>query len=180
MARPREPVNLVIAKGKTNLTKAEIKERQSNEVQPCVDGITAPSHLTSSQKKRFEKLAGQLQKIKIMGETDCDTLARYVVVQENYEQAVKDLRSIERQRPKGEAATLEALLTWTAMLEKQDKRLERYFKQAHTAASALGLTISSRCKLQVPVKEEQPKVNKFAAFGVSGQKGGDAPHVHLQ
>lgn len=179
MARPREPINLVIAKGKKNLTKAEIKERQSNEVQPCVDGITPPSHLTSSQKKRFDKLAGQLQKIKIMGETDCDTLARYVVVQETYEQAVRDLRNIERQRPKGEAATLEALLAWTAMLEKLDKRVERYFKQAQSAARELGLTISSRCKLQVPVKEEPAKVNKFDAFGMSGQKGGDAPHVPM-
>lgn len=179
MAGQRQPIDLVIARGKKNLTKAEIEERRSSEVPPCTDNIVAPSHLTSSQKKRFDKLAGQLQKIKIMGETDCDTLARYVVVQETYEQAVKDLRNIERQRPKGEVATLEALLAWTDMIEKQDKRLERYFKQAQSAARELGLTISSRCKLQVPVKEEQPKVNKFAAFGMTGQKGGDAPHVPM-
>lgn len=165
MARPRQPIDLVIAKGKKNLTKAEIEERRSSEVQPCVDDIAAPSYLTASQKKRFDKLAGQLQKIKILGETDCETLARYVVVQESYERTVKDLRAIERQRPKGDAATVEALVSWMEMLEKVDKRLERYFKQAHTAASALGLTISSRCKLVVPVKEEKPKQNKFAQFG---------------
>lgn len=174
MARPRQPIDLVIAKGKKNLTKAEIEERRSSEVQPCVDGIVAPSHLTASQKKRFDKLAGQLQKIKIMGETDCETLARYVVVQESYEQTVKDMRAIERQRPKGDAATVEALVAWMEMLEKVDKRLERYFKQAHTAASALGLTISSRCKLQVPVKEEQPKKNKFAQFGGMKQEDGES------
>lgn len=180
MARPREPINLVIAKGKKNLTKAEIEERQSSEVQPCVDDIIAPSFLTAKQRTEFERLAGQLLKIKIMGETDCGTLARYVIAQENYESVVKDLRAVERQRPKGEAATLEALLAWTDMLEKLDKRLERYFKQAQSAARELGLTISSRCKLQVPVKEEQVKQNKFAAFNMSTQKGGDAPHVHLQ
>lgn len=180
MAGQRQPIDLVIAKGKKNLTKAEIEERRSSEVPPCTDNIVAPSHLTASQKKRFDKLAGQLQKIKIMGETDCDTLARYVVVQETYEQAVKDLRNIERQRPKGDGATVEALVIWADMLEKLDKRLERYFKQAQSAARELGLTISSRCKLQVPVKEEQPKVNKFAAFNASEKKGGDAPHVHLQ
>ena len=173
MARPREPINLIVAKGKSNLTKAEIEERQSSEVQPCVDDITAPSFLTASQKKRFDKIAGQLQKIKIMGETDVEVLSRYVVSQENYEQAVKDLRAIQRQKPKGDAATVEALVCWVDMLEKVDKRLERYFKQAQTAARELGLTISSRCKLQVPVKEEPEKVNKFAQFGGVKPKDGE-------
>lgn len=166
MGRPKEPINLIVAKGKSKWSKADIEERQSSEVQPCVDDIAAPSYLTASQKKRFDKLAGQLQKIKILGETDCETLARYVVVQESYERTVKDLRAIERQRPKGDAATVEALVSWMEMLEKVDKRLERYFKQAHTAASALGLTISSRCKLVVPVKEEPEKINKFNRFSV--------------
>lgn len=169
MARPREPINLVIAKGKKNLTKAEIKERQSGEVQPCVDSIMPPSFLTAKQRAEFERIAGMLLKIKIMGETDCGTLARYVVAQENYEQAVKDLRTVQKQRPKGEDASVEALVMWADMLEKLDKRLERYFKQAQTAARELGLTISSRCKLQVPVKEEVPKTNKFARFGGATQ-----------
>ena len=168
MGRQKEPINLIVAKGKSKWSKAEIEERRSSEVQPCDDAIVAPSYLTAPQKKRFDKLAGQLQKIKIMGETDCETLARYVVVQESYEQTVKDMRAIERQRPKGDAATVEALVAWMEMLEKVDKRLERYFKQAHTAASALGLTITSRCKLVVPVKDEPEKKNKFAAFTVVG------------
>lgn len=180
MGRDRQPIDLVIAKGKKNLTKAEIEERRRNEVQPCLDDITAPSFLTASQKKRFDKISGQLQKIKIMGETDVEVLARYVTAQEHYEQAVKDLRAVQRQRPKGDAATVEALIAWADMLEKLDKRLERYFKQAQTAASALGLTISSRCKLQVPVKEEQEKVNKFAQFDMLSQKGGEQTRAHLQ
>lgn len=173
MGRPKEPINLIVAKGKSNWSKAEIEERRSSEVQPSVDDIAAPSYLTASQKKRFDKLSGQLQKIRIMGETDCETLARYVIVQESYERTVKDMRAIERQRPKGDAATVEALVSWMDMLEKVDKRLERYFKQAHTAASALGLTISSRCKLVVPVKEEPEKKNKFAQFGGMKQENGD-------
>lgn len=179
MAGQRQPINLVIANGKKNLTKAEIEERRSSEVQPCTDDIAAPSFLTAAQKKRFDKLAGQLQKIKIMGETDVEVLSRYVVSQENYEQAVKDLRAIQRQRPKGDDATVEVMVAWVDMLEKVDKRLERYFKQAQTAAGALGLTISSRCKLQVPVKDEPVKVNKFAAFSMNDQKGGEPPHASM-
>lgn len=164
MARPREPVALIEAKGKKHLTKAEIAEREAAEVQPCTDDIVAPSYLTAAQKKKFNKLAWQLQKIKIMGETDCETLARYVTAQELYVQTVKDLRAIHRQKPKGMDAS--ALVLWAELLDKLDKRQDRYFKQATTAARDLGLTISSRCKLQVPVREETPKQNKFARFEV--------------
>ncbi|MBR5862260.1 MAG: phage terminase small subunit P27 family [Bacteroidales bacterium] len=169
MARPREPIALIQAKGKKNLTKAEIAERQASEVQPCTDDIVAPSYLTGAQKKRFNKLAGQLVKIKIMGETDCEALARYVSAQELYEQAVKDLRAAQKDKPQDQS--LEGLLAWANLLETLDKRQDRYFKQAQTAARDLGLTIGSRCKLQVPIKEEAPKQNKFAQFEVlKGQK----------
>lgn len=164
MARPREPIALIQAKGKKNLTKAEIAERQASEVQPCTDNIVAPSYLTAAQRKRFDVLAGQLQKIKIMGETDVDVLARYITAQALYEQTVKDLRTLHRQKPKEmDAATL---VLWAELFDKLDKRIDRYFKQAQNAARELGLTISSRCKLQVPVKEEAPKQNKFAQFEV--------------
>lgn len=164
MARPREPLSLIQAKGKKHLTKAEIQERQASEPQPCTDEIVAPTYLTAAQKKKFDKLASQLQKIKIMGETDCETLARYVTAQELYVQAVKDLRAMHRQKPKDMDPG--ALVIWADALDKLDKRQDRYFKQATTAARDLGLTISSRCKLQVPVKEEAPKVNKFSQFEV--------------
>lgn len=168
MAGPRKPMLLNLANGGKNWTKEEIKERLDSEVQPVTDGIAAPSSLTAKQKKEFDRIAGQLQKLKIMGETDCDTLARYVVAQDLYTQAVKDLRAVQKQRPKGVDASVETLVAWATMLEQLDKRVERYFKQANTAASALGLTISSRCKLVVPVKDEAPKVNKFKQFEKAG------------
>lgn len=166
MAGARQPIELVLAKGKKHLTKNEINERLSSEVQPCTDDIVAPTYLTKAEKNRFDKLAGQLQKIKIMGETDVETLARYVTAQSLYEQAVKDLRKAQRERPKDADAL--AFTDWAELLEKLDKRQDRYFKQAQTAATALGLTISSRCKLVVPVKDEEPKGNKFARFTGAG------------
>lgn len=168
MAGPRKPMLLNLANGGKNWTKEEIKERLDSEVQPVTDGIEAPSSLTAKQKKEFDRIAGQLQKLKVMGETDCDTLGRYVVAQELYIQAVKDLSVVQKQRPKGKDVVVEDLVAWASMLEKLDKRVERYFKQATTAASALGLTISSRCKLVVPVKDDEPKVNKFKKFDKAG------------
>lgn len=163
MAGQRQPLNLVLAKGKKHLTKAEIEERERSEVQPCTDGIAAPSYLTARQKKEFKKIADQLQRIGIMGETDNDALARYITAQDLYEQAVKDLRRLQKERPKD--AGPDDLVLWAELMEKLDKRVERYAKQAHSTAAALGLSITSRCKLALPPSAEAPKENKFAKFG---------------
>lgn len=165
MAGQRQPIELVVANGRKHLTKAETEERRQRELKPCTEEITAPSYLTAKQKKEFDKIANQLQKLKIMGETDCDTLARYIVAQGFYEQAVKDLRAVQKERPKGDDADLAAMSKWSGMLEQLDRRQERYFKQAQQAANALGLTISARCRLVAPVVEEKPKENKFSKFG---------------
>ena len=163
MAGQRKPMLLNLAQGGKHWTKDEIEERLSSEVQPVTDGIAAPPYLTAKQKKQFNTIADQLVRIGIMGETDNDTLARYITAQELYEQAVKDLRQIQKDRPKN--ASPDDLSAWARTLELLDKRQDRYFKQAQTAAAALGLTISSRCKLAVPKSAEAPKANKFAKFG---------------
>ena len=165
MARPREPINLIEAKGRSHLTKAEIEERRAVEVQPCTDGIEAPSYLTAAQKKHFFKLAGQLEKIRIMGETDVDTLARYVTAQSQYEKTTKELRALAKDKPKRDEPDYYTQLDlWYAAQGSAAKLQDRYFKQASALARDLGLTISSRCKLVVPAKDEEPKVNKFAQF----------------
>lgn len=178
MARPREPINLIVAKGKKHLGADEIEARRAAEVQPATDDITPPSFLTAAQKKKFVKLADQLLKIKIIGETDCETLARYVTAQTQYEDTTKELRAMKKDKPKQEdfdemALYYGALDLFYKMEDSLIRRQDRYFKQAQATARDLGLTISSRCKLQVPVKEEkEAPVNKFAKFGAAG--GGSA------
>jgi P27 family predicted phage terminase small subunit len=175
MAGPRQPIDLVVANGRKNLTKAEIEERRATEVAPCTDDLTAPSYLTAAEKKRFNKLAEQLAKIKIMGETDTETLARYVTAQTLYEKATKDLQALYSKRPTeadagdDKEAYYNLVDLWTTAQDNLARLQDRYFKQAQTVASSLGLTISSRCKLVVPVKDEAPKVNKFAKFGKKAQ-----------
>lgn len=166
MAGQRQPIGLVQANGRKHLTKEEIRKRTAEEVQPCTDGIEAPGYLTAAQKKQFDKIAGQLQKIKIMGETDVDALARYITAQSLYEAAVKELRKLAKDRPKDKEADgyYTDLELWYTLNDLATKKQDRYFKQSQTAARDLGLTISSRCKLQVPVTEEAPKENKFSKF----------------
>lgn len=162
MAGQRQPIELIVSKGAKHIGKAEIAERMQREVKPCADCITPPGYLTAAQKKHFAELAGKLAKIGIMGETDEETLARYVIAEEMYRQAVKDNRAFRRCSKMPEDAAV--AIAYAEMLDKMDRRIDRYFKQAHTAASALGLTISSRCRLVVPKTDEEPKTNRFAQF----------------
>lgn len=152
MGGKRQPIELVIAKGKKNLTKAEIQERRDSEIKPIAENIIAPPYLTKKQTEEFYKISDQLKKLKIMGETDVDALARYIVAMDLYVTAVKKLRSKEvRNDP--------------VLFELWARNQERYFKQCRSSANDLGLTISSRCRLVVPVaKESTEKENKFSKF----------------
>lgn len=152
MAGQRQPIDLVIAKGKKHLTKAEIEERRNTEIKPLTGDITPPVFLTKKQKDEFNKISGQLQELNIMSETDVDTLARYVVANTLYVNAVRKLRSKEvRNDP-------ELFESWLKIQEKM-------FKQARACANDLGLSISSRCKLVVPATEKnEEKPNKFKKF----------------
>lgn len=155
MPKQREPVELIMTKGKKHLTKSEIEFRMSTEVKPNAENITAPNWLTKKQQKQFDEYAKKLEDIGIMGDTDIDQLARYVVAQELYIKYSKELQKKE---------VLKNPLLTEQFLKNQDK----VFKQCHTIASSLGMTISSRCKLVIPHQEEQTKINKFDKFKVSG------------
>lgn len=151
--RQRLPVEVVQARGSKHLTKAEIHERQEREIKPITDGIIAPDYLTKKQKDIFYKLSDQLKKLKIMGETDVDALARYIVSNDNYIHATKQLRKSD---VKNDPYSYDLWI----------KTQERSFKMVRASANDLGLTITSRCKLVVPGanKEETPKENKFKKF----------------
>lgn len=167
MAGPRQPIQLIVAKGKKNLTKKEISDRLAVEIAPCTDDISAPKYLTAAEKKRFEKIAEQLDKLGILGETDTETLARYITAQSQYEKITKELRKVLNKSLDTTSPTyMEALNVWVETQDRLAKLQNRYFTQAQTAASALGLTISSRCKLIAPKTDETPKVNKFKKFEV--------------
>ena len=153
MAGQRLPIEVVQARGSKHLTKAEIQERKEREIKPVIDDIIAPDYLTKKQNDTFYKLSSQLEKLKIMGETDVDALARYIVANDSYVHATKQLRKSEVKND-------------PMKYESWSKIQERNFKMVRASANDLGLSISSRCKLVVPGanKEDKPKENKFAKF----------------
>lgn len=153
MARPRQPVALVKAKGKKHLTKEEIAKREAEELDvPIPDTVAAPYYIAESPKlvAEFNEIAEKLIALKIMTELDADCLARYILSKQNYLHYTSLLNSAIRKNKVAEMAAIQTM---------QDKA----FKQVRAAASDLGLTISSRCRLVVPQAPEQKK-NKFSRF----------------
>lgn len=152
MGRAREPLALIEAKGKKHLTKAEKDERSAQEITVPFKAIKPPKYLNAKQKKTFKDLANKLLAIEIYTELDADALARYIISQDLY---ISYTAAINQLIEKGNMV----------LLKDVQGMQDKVFRQAQTSARDLGLTISSRCKLVVPVKEEKPKTNKFAQFG---------------
>lgn len=152
MAGPRQPIELVVAKGKKHLTKSEIEQRKNSEVKANSDKIKPPKNLTKDEKKEFKKIANELIEIGIMSNLDCNSLGMYIRAYENYVKVSDRLIDIDPIDNFDEYNKL-------SILE------DRYTKQCRSHAIDLGLTISSRCKLVVPKPPEEPKKNKFSKFG---------------
>ena len=139
MARPREPVDLLVAKGKKHLTESEIEERREQELKvPFVD-VKAPSYLNAKQKRKFRDIAKKLLALGIMTELDVDCLARYIIAHDLYLTYTEEMNRI--------LSTGEIDI---AIMKDMQNMQDKAFKQAQASARVLGLTITDRCKIVVP------------------------------
>lgn len=162
MARPREPIDLIAAKGRKHLTNAEYEKRKNTEVAAPVDNIKPPVFLSKKEKEKFEELAEQLTKIKIMTNLDCDVLARYVKAEEEYIKITEQLQKIKFTiDEKSTVSEEEQLAEQYAKYNFLSKIQIRTMKACNENARELGLTIASRCRLVIPKGEEEKPVNKF-------------------
>ena len=145
IARPRQPTDLLLVKGKKHLTKSEIEDRKSKEIKAPSDKVKAPSYLPADLKKEFNKIAKELKEIGIITNLDIDALARFIIAKKMYLELTKQIL----EKP-------ELMIVDKDIVTTQDK----LFKQCRASASDLGLTISSRCKLVVPKKEDKKELTE--------------------
>ena len=151
MAGQRQPIDLLLVKGNKHLTKQEIEERKSREVKAPNDNVKPPAYLPADLKKEFKKIADELVSIGIMSNLDVDALARFLIAKKLY----LEVTQVLLERP-------EMIITDDKIVSTQDK----LFKQCRSAANDLGLTISSRCKLTLPKKDDnKPKSKEERLFG---------------
>lgn len=167
--RPRQPIDLLIEKGKKHLTKEEIEYRRNTEVNVEAKDVKPPTYLSKKQKQEFNKIAKILVESVMMSELDEDCLARYLIANENYIRFTKQINAEFRKQNSKEAKQDPDILEKTnTRIEQLLIHQDRAFKQCRSSASDLGLSISSRCRLIMPESKnkEQPKENKFAKFKV--------------
>lgn len=145
MARPRQPTDLLLIKGKKHLTKAEIEDRKSKEVKASADNIEPPSYLPAELKEEFNRIAGELIEIGIMSNLDSEALGRFITSEYQYQQITSRMLKLKT-----------IGIKYFEYMNFQEKA----FKMARQAASDLGLTISSRCKLVVPKKEDKKELTE--------------------
>ena len=141
MGRSREKVDVLVAKGKSHLTKAEIEARRDSEVVVPYTDISAPDYLTGKQLEKFNDLADKLSTIGILTELDVDCLASYVLAHGLYIAYTKEIDALIAE---------DDLKTLKEYQLLQDKA----FKQCVACAKELGLTVTARAKIVLPASEE--------------------------
>lgn len=148
----RKPLAVIMGNGNTShLTKEEILQREQQEIKAPSDNIKIPKYLTDKKlKTEFKRLSKELVNINLMSNLDCDSLARFLIAQNEYVRVTEEINKTQLMIENEETGELEVNNSYERLVVVHDK----FFKQARSAASDLGLTISSRCKLVIPKQEE--------------------------
>lgn len=147
MPPKRQPVSVLRASGSRHYSKAQLEEREAREPKaPPVTTLEPPSYLTGVLAEKFRRLAPILIRMGVLTALDADGLARYLIAEQNY------LRATNRLTAAMNAGNTADADKWSAI---QD----RFFRQCRAAGTDLGLTVSSRCGLELPpgcAEEEAP------------------------
>lgn len=179
--RPMD-VNLSVVDGGKHWTKEEINSRKASELKtPKPKALTPPGWLSDPAKKLFRKYAKQLLDFPegVISTLDVGTLARYCDCELSYAESSNHKNVwLEVARRGLEALTQVAAVAVSAAdfercrenyqeAEKQvdfwSGQMVKFEKIARSCASEMGMTVSSRCRLVVP-KREEPQENPLEAL----------------
>lgn len=150
MGRPPVPIDLLIKRGKSHLSKKEIEERKAKEIKINKLQLIAPAYLDSEQQEEVHKLTKRLTELNIVTDIDADVVGRYIMAKRMYEY----ICTVILKEPKVLMSPQGCYL-----LSNQDKAC----KQCDYLGAQLGLTPLSRAKLVQgkKEKEEDKKVIEF-------------------
>lgn len=149
------PADLIELGGVNHMGKAELDARRDREVHvPSAEEVTPPAFLPKKLHKEFLEIGEILNASGLFSELDRDVLGQYFLCRERWIRADKE--AAKAIRDKDEKLAKE----WTTIQAS-------YFKQTRQAAEAMGLSVTSRCRIVVP----NAVVN--AAGTVKGASGED-------
>lgn len=91
MGRNAQPVELLKAKGKKHLTKAEIEERKNNEIKVGTSKLTCPSYVKNDAiaYKKWKEIIKIYKDIDFVSSGDTGVLSRYCMTFSEYENLLK-------------------------------------------------------------------------------------------
>ena len=156
MSGKRQPTALVEANGRKHLTQAEADQRRDHEVyMPPADVVDPPKWLPKRLRAEYCEIGEMLNGAGLYAELDRDVLGQYFLCRERWVKADKKA---------------------AAAISKNDEKLAKdwtsiqgaYFKQARQCAEAMGLSVTSRCRIVVPTA-----VVNAAGAAASDQGGTD-------
>lgn len=138
MPGPRQPTDVVKAKGRKHMSQQEEDQRRDREVRvPPPDRAEPPHWLLKKFHKEFREIGEILRQAGLYAELDRDVLGQFLVARDRWVRADK---------------------LASAAIRNKDEKLAKewatvqgtYFKQCRQCAEVMGLSISSRCRLSVP------------------------------
>lgn len=154
MPGPRQPTALVKANGRKHLSKAEEAERLAAEPKvEAPDAVTPPKWLTKRFHAEFLEIGQLLLDAGLYTQLDRDVLGQYFAARDGWLKANKKAAAAIRTGDEKLAQS------WTSVQNT-------YFKQARQCGEAMGLSVTSRCRLVVPesVKQQTEDQNPFEQF----------------
>ena len=138
MPGPRQPTELVAARGKKHLTRRQEDERRDWEVHvPPPERVEPPPWLPKKLHAEFTEIVELLRRAWLYTGLDRDALGQYFLARERWQRA--DRLASRAIREQDEKLARE----WTGVQGT-------YFRQCRQCAETLGLSISSRCRLALP------------------------------
>lgn len=154
MAGKRQPTDLVKEKGRKHMSQAEEDERRDREAHvPPPDQAAPPRWLPKKFHGEYREIGEILLAAGLYAELDRDVLGQYFLARDRW--LLADKEAVKAIRDRDEKLARE----WTGVQGT-------YFKQARQCAEAMGLSVTSRCRIVVPAAV----VN---AAGAPAEDGGD-------
>ena len=147
--RKKEPVDLIVLKGKKHLTKAEIEARKEEEIKVVPDELVIPYGLTEEQERLFVQTYNDLAEYDMATHLEMDILTRFVKAKSEYDRL---------------SALIEQMEVDDFYLKILTLRL-RVSEELRKCECDLGLNIFARMKMVAPKKDKPEPTQAERLFG---------------
>ena len=138
MPGPRQPTDLVKARGKKHFSQTEEDQRRDQEVhvQPP-DRAEPPRWLGKKFHAEFREIGEILRQAGLYTELDRDVLGQFLVARERWLRADKLASQAIRDKDEN-------------LAQKWASTQNTYFRQVRQCAESMGLSVTARCRIVIP------------------------------